>query len=639
MAKSEKAPVSHNPDANIITNKGVYGREYSNGRQNWYLENPKDGENPHIGEDEMLAKYGYDKKDFPDQPLVLAMPEDYLTPPGGEPTDPLDPADPEPTVDPDRAAAASDREAAAADRAAAAADRAAATAERTAMAEAAAEAVAAAERLVAETTAAEEAERARAEAEVAKEALIARLQEDIIFMTQSAVAFEKTGKIEDRDKAFFKFVELFEHLAELKGWDDEKKKELMDVWEATVNELLRGDEPVVDADADADAEKARLVIERSTVLTELSGRLKNSRDKLAKLNVEASGRIRQGSKLKAELAAAREEWQALQVEVGAKTMEHIMLTEDGVTEQQMRGFAAQGARMEAKELSDAQVAAMAAGPDGGHIKKFMHKYARWYNEGGKVKKAILLAPGAILVGSGVGTIFGAIGGGIAAGLVARGAIKGALTGKMSALQARNGTQVDVSSFNASLASKDAVRAPQHLAEEAARLNLVASETDVSKNSRGNKKRAIKAVGVGAVIGAVSGTLANLATDQDWFKGSGFGGKITGRDPFGGQHHPSPKIPGGGGGELPSPNWGSDFSGIRMPVMDGKGFITDVESSGLVPKGYGAEFAQFLHVRGLDNGVDIPGFKNLGMWHTADGTSPWTNNAALALYEFKTTKGL
>ena len=88
MAKSESSPASHNPDANIISDKGVYGREYSNGKQHWYLEKPKDGENPHIAEDEMLALYGYDKKDFPDRPLTPASKE------VDEPIPPVDPPTP-----------------------------------------------------------------------------------------------------------------------------------------------------------------------------------------------------------------------------------------------------------------------------------------------------------------------------------------------------------------------------------------------------------------------------------------------------------------------------------------------------------------------------------------------------------------
>mgnify|MGYP003554340291 CR=1 FL=1 len=97
MAKRESAPVSHNEDANIVTGKGVYGLQYSNGDQHWYLENPG-GRNPHISEDAMLKKHGYGPKDFPDQELTVAMPEDYAVadeePVATLDTEPVAPLDP-----------------------------------------------------------------------------------------------------------------------------------------------------------------------------------------------------------------------------------------------------------------------------------------------------------------------------------------------------------------------------------------------------------------------------------------------------------------------------------------------------------------------------------------------------------------
>lgn len=75
------------------------------------------------------------------------------------------------------------------------------------------------------------------------------------------------------------------------------------------------------------------------------------------------------------------------------------------------------------------------------------------------------------------------------------------------------------------------------------------------------------------------------------------------------------------------------SEIHMPVLDGQGFAFDVEDAGLVPKGRGYEFALYLHSLGLDDGAHIPGFKDLGMWHTSTGYSNWSTDAARALWNF------
>lgn len=85
----------------------------------------------------------------------------------------------------------------------------------------------------------------------------------------------------------------------------------------------------------------------------------------------------------------------------------------------------------------------------------------------------------------------------------------------------------------------------------------------------------------------------------------------------------------------NPETGDLFrSDILMQVYDGKGAAQQFEMNGLVPQGYGQQLAQLLHDRGLDNGAHIPGFKDMGMWHTADGTSPWSNEAKQALLDFK-----
>jgi hypothetical protein len=81
------------------------------------------------------------------------------------------------------------------------------------------------------------------------------------------------------------------------------------------------------------------------------------------------------------------------------------------------------------------------------------------------------------------------------------------------------------------------------------------------------------------------------------------------------------------------------SDLTMSVLDGKGFAYDVESAGIVPKGYGVKLAEYLHTKGFDNGAHIPGFKNLSMWHTSTGTSVWSTEAARALAEFKAASGL
>lgn len=523
MAKTEKAP-------NVNSDHGIVGLEYSadkfknadgsrvedakgnklHGVQHWYALNEQ-GKKVHISETAMLDKFGYDSDDFQGPK------------PTGESTEPVDTiidgiVEPVSSPIPGKIGCVK------------------LTVGRPSVP---------AEHLVDRDKPTDTSEVDDDREEKAKEALIAKLYEDMDFMTNSAVAFEKTGKMEDRDKAFIRFAEMFDTLAELQGWDKEKRDEYMANWINIVKSMLKDDKDKDNEDEktdedDEETKKAQEAIERSAVLTELSGRLKISRDRLAKLNVQASGRIRQGGKLKAELADARAEWQALQVEVGAKTMEHVMLLEDGVTEEKMRGFAAQGAKNEANELSAAQLAAIEAGPEGGRIKKFMHKYARTYNEAGRIKKMFLLAPGGVIVGLGIGTIFGAIGGGIAAGLVARGAVKGALTSKMQALKAKEGSQIDTGSFNISLKDEDAARVPQLLALRAAGLNRFSTETEVSQNSRQNKKRAGIAISIGAAAGIASGMLANHLTDQSLARGSGLVGKKIGWDPFDGQR------PSGGG---------------------------------------------------------------------------------------------
>lgn len=100
------------------------------------------------------------------------------------------------------------------------------------------------------------------------------------------------------------------------------------------------------------------------------------------------------------------------------------------------------------------------------------------------------------------------------------------------------------------------------------------------------------------------------------------------------------------GGIPDFNFGTNpatgdlfRSTVSMDVLDGQGFIYDVEAAGIVPKGYGAELANFLHERGIDNGAHIPGFKYMGMWHTATGSSTWSNEATVALQLFKNQKGL
>lgn len=537
MAKRESAPASHNEDANIITSKGVYGLKYSNGDQHWYLENPG-GRNAHISEDAMLKKHGYGPKDFPDRELTVAMPEDYdvaveepktpgkpkpgeiggvISPPVSLET-PATIIDPEPALDPVDTTTEIDND--------------------------------------------KEAEEF-IRGEKAKEALVARLQENIGFMTDAAVAFEKTGDMEKRDKAFYKFVEMFDTLADLQGWDKAKRDGYMDTWVIIVTGMLT---PKMETDPvpTPDADKAAKAVADSESLSRLSGLLAASRRRLAELNVKASGRIRVGRKLNAELEKARDEWEALQVEVGARTMEQIMLNDAGITQEQMRVLASQGALNEGAALSQAQLAAMEAGPDGGRFKKYWHKYVQKYNRSGKLMKAVMLAPAGFVIGTGIGTIFGAIGGGIAAGLVARGAVKGALTAKMQALNAQGGKQVDVGSFNISLDEEDEARAPHLLALQAACLNRSATETEVDKDTRQNKKRAGKAILIGGIIGAASGIAANLFTNQHPVRGSGLVGKKTGWDPFDGQDHPTGSAP-----ELaptpgvPSPEDFADLYGIDL----------------------------------------------------------------------------
>jgi hypothetical protein len=79
--------------------------------------------------------------------------------------------------------------------------------------------------------------------------------------------------------------------------------------------------------------------------------------------------------------------------------------------------------------------------------------------------------------------------------------------------------------------------------------------------------------------------------------------------------------------------------VRMKVLDGKGFSTDVESAGIVPKGYGDKLATYLKDQGMADGNHIPGFKDGRMFHVSGDYSTWSLDALHALKQFKLDNGL
>jgi hypothetical protein len=528
MAKGEKTP-------NVNAGQGIIGLEYSadkfhdadgkriedaqrkklHGAQHWYAKDAE-GKKTHISEDAMLERFGYGSDDFQ----------------GPRPTGESEKPAVNPATDPTTPGASSSE---------------------------------------------------FMHSQEAKEALIEMLYEDMNSLTNAAVEFHQSGDMEKRDQAFWRYAKMFDTLGKVEGWDDAERARRLDDWQALVTYMLNrprstdpAPDPTVDpldptadpATAAAEAaanEKARLIVQGSTELTALSKKLDVSRDKLAKLNVEASGRIRIGAKLKAELEEARQEWEALQVEVGAKTMAHVLLLEAGASLDQLKGFAAMGAQKEAGALSEAQVRAIEAGPDGGRIKRFMHKYAQTYNSSGRIKKAFMLAPAGLIAGVGLGTIVGAIGGGIAAGIIARGAVKGALTAKMQSLRTREGQDLNVNGLGDDLDAEDAARVPHLLALRAATTNRKHTATEVSANSKENKQRAGKAIAIGSIAGIASGILANELMGQARIRGGGILEKTTGHRPHpigGGYIHETP-----GGGNL-TPTGGSSINPLEFAGSKG-----------------------------------------------------------------------
>jgi hypothetical protein len=222
-----------------------------------------------------------------------------------------------------------------------------------------------------------------------------------------------------------------------------------------------------------------------------------------------------------------------------------------------------------------------------------------------------------------------------AGLVARGAVRGALTAKMQALRSKGGLELaEADRIAIGMHEEDMARAGEILALKAAVMNETATKANVKGNSRENKKRAGIAISIGAAAGIASGMLANHLTDQSLVRGSGIIGKKTGWDPFhgqkpGGGHHPGPR----GGTPPPTPR-PLPKAELHVPIIDGKPFLVDLERAGVVPRGQGQALVNFLHARGLDNGVDIPGFKDLRTWHTVPGYSPLSPKAIQAIADFK-----
>lgn len=324
------------------------------------------------------------------------------------------------------------------------------------------------------------------------------------------------------------FMEVFAELASLYGWSEVEKEAKLQEFIEVYNTMVNPDVPPPRSDIDEkNAKKAALLTEISNKKTELE----TARKTLAELKVAASSKLYVRKELREKLEAAHKAWQDLHAQAGALSMELTLVDEEDMSAEDLKAIAKTLSKEQQQELKEAQSLASENGPTGSRIKKIFHWYAKKYNDGGRIKKALLLAPGGIVAGVGVGTVLGAIGGGIFAAAVARGTLRSALTAKLQALKEKGTTEADFDSLDLLEIDFDEIdrkAAAEMLAARAAGLGKWASEKEVSDSLSNNRKGMTRAVAIGSIVGAASGIAANWVMDQHPAKGSGAYEKTTGK---------------------------------------------------------------------------------------------------------------